>query len=57
VFLGFTNIDFHFAVDIPEEIDYRPLRTGLVAEISAGAIEVEEAFISPRHERQLDELE
>lgn len=50
----FTNVDFHFAVDIPQVANYRPLRATLIDMISTGAIEVEEAFIAPTHERQLD---
>jgi len=50
----FTNVEFHFAVDIPAECDYRSLRATLVELISAGGIEVEEAFVAEGHERQLD---
>lgn len=50
----FTNVDFHFAVDIPATVNYRSLRSALVELISAGPIEVEEAFIAPTHVAQLD---
>jgi hypothetical protein len=49
----FTSVDFHFAVDIPEATDYRPLQATLIDIISTGAIEVEEGFIAPTHEHQL----
>jgi hypothetical protein len=50
----FTTVDFHFAVDIPEASDYRSLRVFLVDMLSTGVLEVEEAFIAPGHEQQLN---
>ncbi|MBM2615794.1 DUF4265 domain-containing protein [Actinoplanes sp. LDG1-06] len=50
----FTSVDFHFAVDLPGEVDYRSLRSMLVEATSTGAIEVEEAFVAPAHVAQLD---
>jgi hypothetical protein len=50
----FTNIDFHFAADVPEDVDYRSLRQTLIDLISAGSIEVEEAFVAAGHQAQLE---
>ena len=47
----FTNVDFHFAVDIPKSANYDTLRGALAELVEAGAIEVEEAFIAPDHRR------
>ena len=48
----FGTVDFHFAVDIPQAVDYGPLRNVLVQLIADGRIEVEEAFIADHHHRQ-----
>jgi hypothetical protein len=49
----FTNVDLHFAVDVPEDVDYLSLRAALVEMIKEGAIEVEEAFIASGHRSQI----
>ncbi|MDU0290437.1 DUF4265 domain-containing protein [Saccharothrix longispora] len=49
----FTNVDFHFAVDIPGNVDYPSLRGVLVEMVEQELVEVEEAFIAPGHESQI----
>lgn len=50
----FSSVDFHFAVDIPNEVNYGVLRDRFIRLISDGIIEVEEANITEQHQRQVD---
>jgi len=53
-FGAFGTVDIHFAVDIPQNVDYGSLRRRLIQFISDGKIEVEEAFIADQHKDQID---
>ncbi|XVS66396.1 DUF4265 domain-containing protein [Actinosynnema sp. CA-299493] len=49
----FTNVDRHFAVNVPKSVDYASLRVELVKLVEEGEIEVEEAFIASGHRSQI----